>query len=85
MGNGTWDTGHGIRDMGYGTWDTGHGHVTSHPMGDSTGRLDPIRLSRFRDRISIPRYYDPYFGILTTLPTYANSIPRIRDGAMRSW
>ena len=39
----------------HGTRDTGHGHVTSRPMGDSTGRLDPIRLSRFRDRISTPR------------------------------
>jgi hypothetical protein len=37
------------------------GHVTSRHMRDSTSRLDPFRLSRFRDRISIPRYCDPYF------------------------
>ena len=54
-------TGHGTRDMGNGTRDTGHGHVTSRPISDSTSRLDPFRLSRFRDRISTPRYCDPYF------------------------
>jgi hypothetical protein len=37
------------------------GHVTSRHMRDSTSRLDPFRLSRFRDRILIPRYCDPYF------------------------
>ena len=37
------------------------GHVTSRHMRDSTSRLDPFRLSRFRDRISTPRYCDPYF------------------------
>jgi hypothetical protein len=42
-----------LRDMGNGTWDTGHGHITSHPIGNSTSRLDPFRLSRFRDRILI--------------------------------
>jgi hypothetical protein len=59
--HGTRDTGHGQWDMGNGTWDTGHGHVTSHPIGDSTSRLDPFRLSRFRDRILILQYCDSYF------------------------
>jgi hypothetical protein len=35
------------------------GHVTSRHMRDSTSRLDPFRLSRFRDRILIPQYCDP--------------------------
>jgi hypothetical protein len=39
---------HGQWDMGY-----GYGHVTSHPIGNSTSRLDPFRLSRFRDYILI--------------------------------
>ena len=48
-------------DMGNGIWDTGHGHVTSRPISDSTSRLDPFRLSRFRDCILILRYCNPYF------------------------
>jgi hypothetical protein len=51
--HGTRDTGHGQWDMGNGIWDTGYGHVTSRPISDSTSRLDPFRLSRFRDRILI--------------------------------
>jgi hypothetical protein len=63
-GHGTWAMGHGQWDMGNGTWDTGHGHVTSLPIGDSTSRLDPCRLSRFRDRILTPRYCDPGIIVL---------------------
>jgi hypothetical protein len=42
-----------------------------------------VRLSVFRDRISEPRYYDPYLQNTTTSLTYVISIPRLRDGATR--
>jgi hypothetical protein len=51
--HGTRDTEHGQWDMGNGIWDTGYSHVTSRPISDSTSRLDPFRLSRFRDCILI--------------------------------
>jgi hypothetical protein len=55
------DTGYGQWDMGNGIWDTGYGYITLRPISNSTSRLDPFRLSRFRDRILIPRYCNPYF------------------------
>jgi hypothetical protein len=51
--HGTRDIGHGQWDMGNEIWDTGYGYITSRPISNSTSRLDPFRLSRFRDRISI--------------------------------
>jgi hypothetical protein len=39
--------------MGNRIWDTGYSYVISYPISDLTSRLDPFRLSRFRDYILI--------------------------------
>jgi len=54
--------------------------------GNGTCRtLALIRISVFRDRISEPRYCDPYLQNTTTSLTYVISIPRLHDGATRYW
>jgi hypothetical protein len=54
-----------------------------HAGNGTCQTLALIRLSVFRDRILEPRYYDPYLQKITTSPTNATSIPRLRDGATR--
>jgi len=54
-----------------------------HAGNGTCQTLALIRLSVFRDRISEPRYYNPYLQKTTTSLTNVISIPRLRDGATR--